>query len=450
MFRKKSHAQVIGEELQEGLAHIGSAVSEAGRATAEHLGPRYEAAAKSAHKTLEKDVAPRVEAAVAAVAPRLEAARDALEPQLKNAQKVYEKDVVPRLEAARDAAAAGVATAVATAGPKLAEARDTAGPKLGAAARNAQKTLEKDVAPRVQAAVLPRYEAARDAAVPALAHARESVVATLESARGELGTAAAAAGGTVATAAERGEKRTRAARKEAAKKAEQLQKDAAKRAKVAKKQVSDGRSDAVAAAEAARDVAAARVAELRAAAEANRKAVGKKAEKLSKKAEKRRKKLARTTAKATKDARKQTLSTTHELAQRIGVEKKPRRWPWLLVALGVGGVAFAAVRRATAGDDPWTPAPTGDGPVPTYREDPVPSSPSTTDDPADESVEPTHGGEAVSTAEDAPGDATPEGSDLGWRDGEHHDAQSTSPDAAPQVNPVPTEETLNKPPLGRE
>ncbi|MFC7571792.1 hypothetical protein ACFQX8_04640 [Klenkia terrae] len=58
MFRKKSHAQVIGAELQEGLAHIGSAVGEASRATAEHLGPRYEAAAKSAQKTLEKDVAP--------------------------------------------------------------------------------------------------------------------------------------------------------------------------------------------------------------------------------------------------------------------------------------------------------------------------------------------------------------------------------------------------------
>ncbi|MCW2581655.1 MAG: hypothetical protein JWQ53_445, partial [Klenkia sp.] len=83
MFRKKSHAQVIGAELQEGLAHIGSAVTEAGRATAEQLGPRYEAASKAAQKTLERDVTPRLEAAVAAVGPRLEAARDALEPRIE-------------------------------------------------------------------------------------------------------------------------------------------------------------------------------------------------------------------------------------------------------------------------------------------------------------------------------------------------------------------------------
>jgi hypothetical protein len=199
----------------------------------------------------------------------------------------------------------------------------------------------------------------------------------------------------------------------------------------------------VAAAETARDLAAARVAALRSAAEANSKAVSKKADRLSKKAEKRRKELAKAAAKATKDTRKQT----HELAQRIGVEKKPRRWPWLLVALGVGGAVFAVVRRSTAADDPWTPAPTGDGPVPAYREDPVPSTDS---NPADDSTTETNGGQAVSTAEDAAGDATPESTDLGWRDGKHHDAQSDSPDAAPQVNPVPTEETLNKPPLGRD
>ena len=35
VFRKKTHGQIIGEELHEGLAHIGTAVAEAGRAAAE-------------------------------------------------------------------------------------------------------------------------------------------------------------------------------------------------------------------------------------------------------------------------------------------------------------------------------------------------------------------------------------------------------------------------------
>ena len=51
-------------------------------------------------------------------------------------------------------------------------------------------------------------------------------------------------------------------------------------------------------------------------------------------------------------------------------------------------------------NDTWTPAPAGDGPVPSYREDPVPSSPSTS-------------GKTLSDAEFAAGDATPEDSDLG-------------------------------------
>ena len=50
--------------------------------------------------------------------------------------------------------------------------------------------------------------------------------------------------------------------------------------------------------------------------------------------------------------------------------------------------------------DTWTPAPAGDGPVPSYREDPVPSSPSTA-------------GKTVSDAEFAAGDGTPADSDLG-------------------------------------
>ena len=65
--------QVIGAEFQEGFTHIGAAVTEAGSPTAEQLGPQVAAAAKVAQQT-QADVAPRVEAAVAAP-PELDAAR---------------------------------------------------------------------------------------------------------------------------------------------------------------------------------------------------------------------------------------------------------------------------------------------------------------------------------------------------------------------------------------
>ena len=47
MFRKKSHAEVIGAELQEGLAHIGAAVTEARQAAAEQLKPQVDAAVRT-------------------------------------------------------------------------------------------------------------------------------------------------------------------------------------------------------------------------------------------------------------------------------------------------------------------------------------------------------------------------------------------------------------------
>jgi hypothetical protein len=111
VFRKKSRTEVIATEVQEGLAHLGAAVTEARKATAEQLVPQAAAAAKVAQHAYEKDVAPRVEAAVAALAPqldaarevlvpRLEAARETLTPKIEAAHKVYETDLVPRLEAA--------------------------------------------------------------------------------------------------------------------------------------------------------------------------------------------------------------------------------------------------------------------------------------------------------------------------------------------------------------
>ena len=56
------------------------------------------------------------------------------------------------------------------------------------------------------------------------------------------------------------------------------------------------------------------------------------------------------------------------------------------------------------------PAPTGDGPVPSYREDPVPSSPST---PAGGSESPEAQGKTVSTSMTAPSDSGPAEGGIG-------------------------------------
>src|SRR4051812_50209138 len=89
VFRKKSPTEVIGEELQEGFAHLGAAVSEARKATAEQLRPQVEAATKAAQAAYAADLAPRVEAAVAALTPRGEAAAAAPAPPPPPPQEGY-------------------------------------------------------------------------------------------------------------------------------------------------------------------------------------------------------------------------------------------------------------------------------------------------------------------------------------------------------------------------
>ena len=74
----------------------------------------------------------------------------------------------------------------------------------------------------------------------------------------------------------------------------------------------------------------------------------------------------------------------------------------------VAAVAAATVLMRRRRDDPWTPAPAGDGPVPSYREDPVPSSPSN-----DQS------GKTVSDAMFVSGDSAPAESDMGIRDAQN-------------------------------
>ncbi|WP_197022208.1 hypothetical protein, partial [Candidatus Blastococcus massiliensis] len=83
MFRKKTRGQVIGTELQEGFAHIGTAATEAGRLAVEQLGPRMVAAREAAAPRIDaaqKAVAPKFAAAAAAAAPAVASARETLAP----------------------------------------------------------------------------------------------------------------------------------------------------------------------------------------------------------------------------------------------------------------------------------------------------------------------------------------------------------------------------------
>ncbi|MGK5111162.1 hypothetical protein, partial [Geodermatophilus sp. CPCC 205506] len=105
-------------------------------------------------------------------------------------------------------------------------------------------------------------------------------------------------------------------------------------------------------------------------------------------------------AKKRKALEKKSAKTAKKAKRTAGMES-PRRWPWLLAVVAIGAVAFAVLRRRKD-DELWNPAPTGDGPVPSYREDPVPSSPS-------------HSGKTVSEATTAPGDSTPPDSDMGMQ-----------------------------------
>ena len=347
MFRKKTHGQIIGEELQEGLAHIGTAVAEARKAATDQLAPRVEAAREASGPALDAAmgaVAPKVAAAVAVAAPAVEAARDAL---------------TPRVEAAREAAAPHLAAAVTAAQAAATRAATDLGPRVEAAREAAQKTLVEDLVPRVvaaQAATLayaaPRVLAAREAVTPVLETTRESLASGLGSARDEL---------------DLRRLELAAATAKAAKKRGELEKAAAKK----------------------------------------------------------RRELERKAAKAGKGG-----------MRKVGIEPQPRRWPWLLAVLGIVAAVAVVLRRRSGSDDLWTPAPTGDGPVPSYREDPVPSSPS-------------NSGKTVSTAQTTAGDATPPDTDAGsWaqQPGPSEGAGSNTPGTATSGSTDPALDTATASP----
>jgi hypothetical protein len=367
VFRKKTHGQIIGEELQEGLAHIGTAVAEARQAAAEQLAPRVEAAREASGPALDAAmaaVAPKVAAAVAVAAPAVEAAREALGPRVEVARdaatraaadlaprvEAAREALSPRVEAARDAALPHLTAAVAAAQAAATKAAADLTPRVEAARGAARKTLATDVVPRLtaaQAATLayaaPRVIAAREAVTPVLETTRESLSSGLGSARDEF----------------------ELRRLELA----------ALTAKAAKKRAG-----------------------------------------LEKAAAKKRRELERKAVKAGKG-----------VGRKVGIEPPPRRWPWLLAVLGIAAAVAVVLRRRSGSDDLWTPAPTGDGPVPSYREDPVPSSPS-------------NSGKTVSSAQMTPGDATPPDTDAGsW-------AQQSAPTESPGSSTPDTATTSSNDP----
>ena len=125
------------------------------------------------------------------------------------------------------------------------------------------------------------------------------------------------------------------------------------------------------------------------------------AEKSTRKARKTAKKARKTAGKKRREFEKAARRDREEGQARVGVEKEPRRWPWVFVAFARGyrGVRPAAPQEGRRLD----PAPAGDGPVPSYREDPVPSSP--TAPPARPSPRPRRAS-----------DSAPAESDMGVRD----------------------------------
>ncbi|TYP88423.1 hypothetical protein [Blastococcus xanthinilyticus] len=322
MFRKKTRGEIISAEVQEGLAHLGTAVTEAGRAAAEQLVPRVEAAREAAGPALDaaqRAVVPKVAAAVAVAAPAVASARDTLGDRMDAAREA----IGPRVDAARVAAAPRVTAA------QLAAARAAAGvaPRVEAAREASRRALAEDVSPRLTAAqtaalayATPRVVAAREAVSPALESARGTLLAGVDSARSELDARRAEMAAAAAESTRRARKAAKKARKQAGKKHREFEKAA--------------------------------------------------------------------------------LATAKTVKRRTSPEPEPRRWPWVFALLAVGTALFVFLRRNKA--DGWNPAPAGDGPVPSYREDPVPSS----DDFA---------GKTVSTA-DTTSDSAPAESDMGVRD----------------------------------
>ena len=286
--------------------------------------------------------------------PRVAAAQKAAGPKLDAAQKAAQKAVAPKVAAAVAAAAPAVASARDTIGPRVEAAYEAIAPRVEAAREAAAPRVEaaREAAVRAAADLAPRIEAAQKAAQKAL---KDDVVPRLEAAQ-----VAAVAYATPRVAAAR---------------------------EAVGPALESARETLVAGVDSARSELDARRAELVAAAE-----------KSTRRARKQAKKARKTAGQKRREFERKATATAKQVKRKVGVERKPRRWPWLLAALGLAAGVVVLLRGKK--QETWTPAPAGDGPVPSYREDPVPSSPSSS-------------GKTVSDAEFAAGDATPADRDLG-------------------------------------
>jgi hypothetical protein len=168
--------------------------------------------------------------------------------------------------------------------------------------------------------------------------------------------------------------------------------------------------------ESARETLAAGVDSARSEIEARRAELAAAASESGRKAKRTAKKARKNAGKKHREFEKAALATAKTVKRKVGVEKQPRRWPWVFLALAVGTAVFALLRRKK--DDAWTPAPAGDGPVPSYREDPVPSN----------------SGKTVSTASQT-SDSAPAESDMGERDAQLADGDG--PDEPTTTTPEP-------------
>jgi hypothetical protein len=292
--------------------------------------------------------------------PRVEAAREAATPAFEAAQKA----VVPKVAAAVAVAAPAVASAkesVASArdtiGPRVEAAREAAAPRVAAAVQAAQKAAH-DLAPHVEAA----QKSLKDDVVPRIGAAQVAALA------------------------------------------------------YATPRVSAARDAVTPALESARETLAAGVESARSEIDARRAEIAAGAAESTRKARKSAKKARKVAAAKRQEFEKKAAATAKQVKRRTGVEPAPRRWPWLFLALALGGAAFTLLRRKK--NDDWTPAPAGDGPVPSYREDPVPTSPSDS-------------GKTVSAVPAAPGDATPPDTDLGMQTAQLAEGETGTEEGAP-------------------
>jgi hypothetical protein len=312
-------------------------------------------------------------AAAEQLAPRVEAAREAAGPVLESAREV----LAPRMAAAVAVAAPAVASAREALTPRVEAAWDAAGPVLELARERVDAAVD---------ALTPRLEAAREAAGPALTSALSAA-----------GVAAAKAAADLAPHVEAAQVATRRA----------LTDEVAPRVLAAREAVGPALENARGSLTVGMGMALGAL-------------------------EHRRAGLVAGTAKATADVREKVVRqqarlgreaarTTRTVRRRARIEPEPRRWPWLVAVVATVTAATVLMRRKR--EDPWTPAPAGDGPVPSYREDPVPSSPSN-----DQS------GKTVSDAQFVAGDSAPAESDMGIRD-----AQNVAGDAgAGETDPTQT------------